>query len=116
MLMIPMHLDFMDPLFLFHLRFSLFLSLLPSPPMSVQFMVEDLLPYLGDSESVTHRQGAIETIACIPHIPLCVTYIYIHIPLYNAYTLLFILQTTVRLHVYTYIVSSGFIWKGPGFF
>ncbi|CAI8034563.1 TATA-binding protein-associated factor 172 [Geodia barretti] len=32
---------------------------------SMIFMVEDLLPYLGDSESVTHRQGAIETIACV---------------------------------------------------
>ena len=35
----------------------------------LQFIIDDLLPYLGDTNSPLHRQGAIETIACIPTTP-----------------------------------------------
>ena len=41
----------------------------------VQFLIEELLPYLGDAECSTHRQGAIETVACIhPRPPLDILY------------------------------------------
>ena len=32
---------------------------------AMQFLFDNLLPYLGDADSATHRQGAIETVACI---------------------------------------------------
>ncbi len=31
----------------------------------LQFLIEKVLSYLGDSVSVIHREGAIETVACI---------------------------------------------------
>ena len=37
------------------------------PPL-VQFILKQVLPFLGDSTSITHRQGAIEAVACIHYI------------------------------------------------
>ena len=30
-----------------------------------QFIISDVLPFLGDADSVVHREGAIEVLACI---------------------------------------------------
>lgn len=32
---------------------------------SVQFIIREVLPFLGDADSVVHREGAIEAMACI---------------------------------------------------
>lgn len=33
--------------------------------VSLQFVIDQVLPFLGSSQSIIHREGAIETIACI---------------------------------------------------
>ena len=30
-----------------------------------QFIIHEVLPFLGDADSVVHREGAIEALACI---------------------------------------------------
>lgn len=32
---------------------------------SLQFVIQEVLPFLGDADSVVHREGAIEALACI---------------------------------------------------